>query len=538
MQNNTAIPASKSISYRNLKGINLEEFSTELCSKLNTLHDNVDFPTKYSQFSILAHETLDSHAPLITKTISNKSDVHWQDSEYRTERALRRKYERVWKKALKESGIKTGPEREAYIEQRKKCAHLATLKRSQYYRNLIQKNDGDQSALFKIVSKVLDKTKSNVTLPQFDNKPDVLANRFNTFYKNKVDEIRQKIPSIDSSNLFNVNEYTFNGTPLSTLDPVTVEELRSLLKNKVIKTAYNDLLPRTVMKKVFDALLPHICDLINLSLSTGTMEGVKEATIVPLLKKSGLDPEILKNYRPVSDIVLISKLIETVVLHRLNTHIAAHNLQCNSQHGYEKFHSTETLLLKVVNDILIGFDRNSGTILLLLDLSAAFDTVDAEKLLSILENEFGIAGTALKWFRSFLTGRTQRVRINGALSDLLDVLFGVPQGSVLGPVLFNIYTRSLYTIIKDAGFDTSGYADDSNARLSFSLTFLHNVITKSLPALMEKITLWMNHFFLKINPDKTEIILFSVAFNKNCNMFFYIFVISRFLCFIMYKAVF
>ena len=295
---------------------------------------------------------------------------------------------------------------------------------------------------------------------------------------------------------------------MSTLDPVTVEELRSLLKNKVIKTAYNDLLPRTVMKKVFDALLPHICDLINLSLSTGTMEGVKEATIVPLLKKSGLDPEILKNYRPVSDIVLISKLIETVVLHRLNTHIAAHNLQCNSQHGYEKFHSTETLLLKVVNDILIGFDRNSGTILLLLDLSAAFDTVDAEKLLSILENEFGIAGTALKWFRSFLTGRTQRVRINGALSDLLDVLFGVPQGSVLGPVLFNIYTRSLYTIIKDAGFDTSGYADDSNARLSFSLTFQHNVITKSLPALMEKITLWMNHFFLKINPDKTEIILF------------------------------
>ena len=148
VQNNTAIPASKSISYRNLKGINLEEFSTELCSKLNTLHDNVDFPTKYSQISILAHETLDSHAPLITKTISNKSDVHWQDSEYRTERALRRKYERVWKKALKESGIKTGPEREAYIEQRKKCAHLATLKRSQYYRNLIQKNDGYQSALF------------------------------------------------------------------------------------------------------------------------------------------------------------------------------------------------------------------------------------------------------------------------------------------------------------------------------------------------------------------------------------------------------
>ena len=496
------------ISYRNLRGINLEEFSADLCSQLDSLDQSVDFSTKYNQFSCITHDTLDRHAPLKTKTLVTKKEVSWQDSEYRKERALRRKYEREWKNSAKKTGNKNCPKRISYTEQRSKCAHLATLKRSQYYRNLIQKNDGDQSALFKVVSQVLDKTKSNVTLPQFDNHPENLANRFNTFYKDKVANIREKIPTIDSSDVLDSNQSTFNGTPLETFNPVSVEELRSLLKNKTIKTAYNDILPSVIMKKVFDNLLPYICDLINVSLRTGSMDGVKEGTIVPLLKKCGLDPEILKNYRPVSDIVLISKLIETVVLYRLNCHASAHNLQCDAQHGYKKFHSTETLLLKVVNDILVGFDKNTGTILLLLDLSAAFDTVDFDKLLHILENEFGIKGTALEWFRSFLTGRTQRVRIHNCLSDYLDVLFGVPQGSVLGPVLFNIYTRSLYSIIKAAGFDSNGYADDSNARLSFSLTFQYNIITQNLPALMDKITQWMNHFFLKINPDKTEIILF------------------------------
>lgn len=172
-------------------------------------------------------------------------------------------------------------------------------------------------------------------------------------------------------------------------------------------------------------------------------------------------------------------------------------------------------MLKVVNDTLVGFNSNNATILLLLDLSAAFDTVDIEKLLYILENEFGIKNTALKWFRSFLTGRTQRVRINSSISESVDVLYGVPQGSVLGPVLFNIYIRSLYNVINAAGFSASGYADDSNAKLTFSLCFQHNIITQQLPKLMNQITHWMNCFFLKINPDKTEIILFLPNTLKN-----------------------
>ena len=136
---------------------------------------------------------------------------------------------------------------------------------------------------------------------------------------------------------------------------------------------------------------------------------------------------------------------------------------------------------------MMFFEGNSGTILLLVDLSAAFDTVDINKLLHILENDIGIRGTALLWFKSFLFGRTQCVKIENSLSDTLPVLFGVPQGSVLGPVLFNIYASSLSLIIKNFGFNTSGYADDNNAYNTFALTFQYNIITKQLPDLLNQI---------------------------------------------------
>ena len=187
--------------------------------------------------------------------------------------------------------------------------------------------------------------------------------------------------------------------------------------------------------------------------------------------------------------------------------MSCNNLHSKYQHGYKVFHGTETMLLKLVNDVLVGFDSNSATILLLIDLSAAFDTVDIDKLLDILKRDIGITGTALQWFKSFLTGRTQRVKIKNSLSDTLSVLFGVPQGSVLGPILFNIYISSLSHVIRNAGFSTSGYADDNNAYKSFALTFQLNVVSKQLPDLLDQINEWMNLFFLKMNPDKTEIIM-------------------------------
>ena len=126
----------------------------------------------------------------------------------------------------------------------------------------------------------------------------------------------------------------------------------------------------------------------------------------------------MKNYRPVSNLAFVGKLIEKVVQRRLDKHLTVNGLNIPLQSGYKKHHSTETLLIRVVNDILIASDQNKATVVLLLDLSAAFDTVDHKKLLSILENEIGITGLALKWFQSYLGGRCQRVRIGSTLNLL------------------------------------------------------------------------------------------------------------------------
>ena len=502
----------KKVQFRNIKSIDRDVFSHNLCDSLNSRFsstdiENLEFKEHYQIFADCASAELDRLAPLKTKTIPSDSQPDWMDAEYREERALRRRLERTWKDSRVQG------DKLAYIAQQKKCAKLVTTKREQYLSDIIGKCENDQRALRNIVNTVLDKRKTTVKLPQC-NDHKTLANKFNNFYSNKVQQIRD---NIESSNLEKDFRQNFSGLTMQSLMPTTVDELRGILKDMGIKTSSQDPLPGSLCKDIIEDLLPYFCDLVNKSMSTGSMEGIKDCVIIPLLKKSGLDPETLKNYRPVTNEVFISKLSEKVVSIRLFEHMSLNKLHSKFQHGYKVFHGCETLLLKLVNDVLIGFDSNSGTILLLIDLSAAFDTVDIAKLLDILEKDIGITGFALKWFKSFLTGRTQRVKIENSLSDVLPVLYGVPQGSVLGPILFNIYTSSLSHVINNFGFTTSGYADDNNAYQSFPLVFQCNVVMNELPNLLTQIKEWMNLFFLKMNPDKTEIIMLVPQQLKNAH---------------------
>ena len=192
--------------------------------------------------------------------------------------------------------------------------------------------------------------------------------------------------------------------------------------------------------------------MVNLSLSSGNIDGVKLAHITPLLKGASLNHADLKNYRPISNLSFVGKLIERVVLRRLNNHLLLNNLNIPFQSAYKKCYSTETLLVRIVNDLLIASSKNTATIVMMLDLSAAFDTVDHGKLINILKTEIGISGCALEWFVSFITGRCQKVRIGEHESIEIVIRFGDPQGSVLGPVLFNIYIRSLYRTVQKLKF--------------------------------------------------------------------------------------
>ena len=156
-----------------------------------------------------------------------------------------------------------------------------------------------------------------------------------------------------------------------------------------------------MLKEYLSVFLPIWTHIINLSLSTGSMDNLKHTTITPLLKNADLDFNKYENFRPVSNLTFTSKLTERVVLKRLFNHMHHNNLYIPNQHGCKKNHSTETVLLKLINDICINFDKSNATVLLLLDLSAACDTVSVDILLNILSVEIGVRSTVYNWFKSF-----------------------------------------------------------------------------------------------------------------------------------------
>ena len=174
---------------------------------------------------------------------------------------------------------------------------------------------------------------------------------------------------------------------------------------------------------------------------------LKEAISIPLIKKACLDPEIFNHFRP--SLTYLSKLIEKVVATRLFDQMTTNGLHECLQTSYKKYHSTETALTCIHGDILRAVDEKQCVILLLLDLSAAFDTIDHDMLLSRLWKYIGLCDTALNWFRSYLSQRQQSVLINGVKSKTVPLSCGVAQGSVLGPILLQFTSCLLVTSLEN-----------------------------------------------------------------------------------------
>ena len=300
---------------------------------------------------------------------------------------------------------------------------------------------------------------------------------------------------------------------------VSAESLKKIMLSKPIKSSPEDPLPGMLFKECVDQLLPALTQLVNLSLSTGSMEGLKDSVVTPLLKKVGSNPDVLKNYRPVCNTFYLSKTIERTVLVQANTHMDLIKAHTTNQSGYKPKHSCETLLLRVTNDIFTNMDQSKCTIVVLLDLSAAFDTVDHDQLLSILWFELGFRGTVFKWFKDFLGERKQAVCIGGMKSNFRENKYGVPQGSVIGPFLFNVYVRGLMKLMEAEGAIAHGYADDHQFLFSFQIDFQTSVVRGTIPGFLNLIGKWMNKHFLKLNPSKTQVIVFHPD-SKLCNFVF------------------
>ena len=291
-------------------------------------------------------------------------------------------------------------------------------------------------------------------------------------------------------------------TQLSEFEPTTEDELRNIIKQSPNKHCHLDPLPTCVFKECIDVLLPTIVNIINTSMSMGEVsESLKNAIITPLLKKPQLDPEILKNYRPVSNLSFLSKILEKVVAARLTKYLQSNKLGEILQSAYKKSHSTETALIRVQNDILLALDDRKVALLVLHSV-----------LLTRMCNRLGITGTALSWFKSYLSNRSQSVKIGDTSSKSHVLEYGVPQGSVLGPILFTIYTTPLGDIIRQNDTDFHVYADDTQLYLSFQMSDI-NSSCSHMETCIAHVHNWMTDNLLKLNADKTELLLFGSRHN-------------------------
>ena len=235
-----------------------------------------------------------------------------------------------------------------------------------------------------------------------------------------------------------------------------------MINNMPAKSSPLDFLPTSVLKSCADIFGGILARLANLSFCEVKFPSkFKVAQITPILKKEGLNANDPSNFRPISNLNTIAKTLEKLFSTRLTPHVHKSPGFNPLQSAYRTFHSTETSLNKILDDVYRNIDGKKITVLIALDLSAAFDTLDHATLLQRLNTVFGITGSALEWLRTYLFGRKQFVGAEDFRSPSCNCMVGVPQGSVLGPSLFSLFIVPLSNIISSFGLSFHQYADDT-----------------------------------------------------------------------------
>ena len=489
----------KSITFRSYRNVDQECIATDIESMLT----GADLPDQTAERLALHYNTSlrsieECRFPLVTKEILVKPDSPWYDHTVADLRRQRRRAERRWRQ------YRTDASRSEYVIARNAVVDQVRQVKIRYYKSEWASCGGDQKKLFSLVDSLMCGS-APVLLPSSASDLQ-LASDLMRFFKSKIDQIREVLDRVNDDEDFLVLLHPRDPPSLLFTQFSPVNELDILRYIRKLNKTYCPLDPINIPKiaKAYESASPFIATLINaVFVECVFVKSEKMALLRPHIKGAGLDSEDMKNYRPISNLSFLSKIIEYAILDQLRPFLEQNELISKYQSAYREFHSTETALCRVHNDLVTSVCSGRASLLVMLDLSAAFDTIDHHILLNDLFS-YGIQGDAHLLLQSYFEERFQRVVIGESMSEPEPLLFGVPQGSVLGPVLFVLYTTSLADLLEAHGVSYHFYADDTQIYLE-----IDNIVDvkEKVLSLLHDIKIWMSRRKLKLNDGKTNVII-------------------------------
>lgn len=505
----TSCPKKVSKAIREFPKIDIDLFKRDITEKLPDFTTIKSLTEAIDLFNSSLEEVLEIHAPL--KIISvNEKESPWLNATCKRARNERRKAERLHKKHPLDPNLL-----QQFHEKQIDSALTIDMQRNKYYTDKITAASGDPKATYKIINSLFDRQYNECKLPKGDSDQHI-SEKMKQFFHEKVTSIYEDIEHSQKHDMLRPNmpthleseEQTPSYFPSASYFKLLVpSEVESLIKSMGNKSCILDPIPTWLLKNCLDEVLPIITLIVNLSLQSGTFPNqLKTAVIRPSLKKPSLDSDLLSSYRPISNLSFLSKIIEKAVHNQLTEYLNDNKLFPSLQSGYRKSHSCETAILRIQNDVLFSMDKQSHVCLMLIDLSAAFDTINHDLLLKRLKNSYHVDKIVLQWIESYLKDRYFKVCVNGTMSEEIELNIGVPQGSILGPLLFILYTKGLQSLAKKYGFSIHLYADDT--QIYFELKDSKNTNLEDLNKLnncFNDIKEWMSLNYLRMNDDKTEI---------------------------------